>query len=123
MNETNENPSRSPLERLSELKNKFETFLSADKLEELRHQFAETIEHAQSSLAQRVDKEVKQSLKQTSSFIESQKKELEGFQKKINTLLLKFAAKKKKTAKKSAKKTTAKKAAPKKAKKSAKKRG
>lgn len=111
----------SPLERLSELKQKFEKFVSKENLEEVRNHFTETMEHAQASLSNKVDQEVKQSLKQTSAFIETQKRELETYQKKINVLLKKFSPKKKAAKKVSSKKKATKKVAAK-TKKTSKKR-
>ncbi len=105
-----ENPGENPkvqatLKSLNELRSKIETIFSKEKFHEIQSSITHSIEEKQAAVGNRIDSEMKKTLKGTMQFLNSAKSELDGIQKKI----LKLMGHKKKPAKKTAAKARAKK--------------
>ena len=80
-------------DKLGEFKSKIEALISGNRFHEVKNNIKDIIEHTQQNF-HHLDKEVKVSLKKTSTFLAQQKKELEQFQNKLNHILKPKGAKK-----------------------------
>ncbi|NDG85854.1 MAG: hypothetical protein EBX52_12575 [Proteobacteria bacterium] len=106
MDEATQNSNhKSTLNSLNELRSKIETIFSKEKFHEIQSSISHSIEEKQAAVGNRIDAEMKKTLKGTMQFLNSAKTELDGIQKKILKLM---GQKKKKPAKKPAKKSTSK---------------
>jgi phage-related protein len=106
METSTENPKiQATLKTLNDLKSKIENLLSKEKIHEIQSTISTSIEETHAAVGNRIDAEMKKTLKGTMQILNGAKSELEGIQKKI----LKLMGGTKKPAKKSAKKTVSRK--------------
>jgi histone H1/5 len=126
MSESSQERKEKVKKKINEIKSNVETFISDIKVEDLKKSFTLMMKEAQKDFHKIVDqdldkmkkkfqKEKVELEKKTKKFIDEQKKEINGLQSKLETLLKKTS--KKAPAKAKAAKTTVKKAAKKAAKK------
>jgi hypothetical protein len=96
----NEQINRQIHEQIHELKEKIEAIFSKEKLNEIQQSITASIGETQEKFGNKIDSEVKKTLKGTMHFLNGAKGELEGIQKKIRKLM--GGAPRRKTAKKAA---------------------
>jgi len=97
MENTTESKTQNRLQQINELKEKIEAIFSKENLNEIQNSISASIEQTQEKVGNKIDAEVKKTLKGTMQFLNGAKGELEGIQKKI--LKLMGGAPKKKAAK------------------------
>lgn len=100
MENTTESKTHARLQQINELKEKIEAIFSKENLNEIQNSITASIEQTQEKVGNKIDAEVKKTLKGTMQFLNGAKGELEGIQKKI--LKLMGGAPKKKSVKKAA---------------------
>ena len=97
MENTTESKTQNRLQQINELREKIEAIFSKENLNEIQNSITASIEQTQEKVGNKIDAEVKKTLKGTMQFLNGAKGELEGIQKKI--LKLMGGAPKKKAAK------------------------